>query len=520
MWKKRLGAVLILMLLCLVGCDNNKGPFVKRRENGNIVLYANDRPVKGWVANYLKDDEGIEVKVSDIKFENGIPMGEFNFYDEDGIKYLSAKTVYQRNLYFGDIKVRYSDGKEAKLHGEFDIAPNWILEGQSEFIIEDYRSPQELAEWIFNEHCVNGGIDSPYLKGSYKDGKKDGEWEFYNMDGTLLTKGTYKENVKDGLWSETVAGANLIKKLDLRTTEHYAFKNIENPVFEVEGTYKDGTPDGPWTYFDENHNLVMEGHYVDGKIQGQWKFYNENGEPAVIGTYENEVKNGPWEFLNDSGEVVAKGNYLDGERNGPWQEKMTEERLRIVSNGIYTFITNLSGLEINPDPKEVAAFEAKNKILIENSKSNYLVCTGNYEKGIIQGPWRCQSAKNELLLVSFKDGKLDGPWQCYSERNVLLLDGGFKNGKLDGTWKLFYDNGVLGIVSNYKDGNLDGIWKLFYQNGYLVFEGQYKDNEPTGIWKYYENDNKPAATAEFKDGEGKVTGNFFKYLNNLIKILR
>ena len=38
------------------------------------------------------------------------------------------------------------------------------------------------------------------MKGSYKDGKRDGPWERYYENGQLEKKGSYKDGELDGSW--------------------------------------------------------------------------------------------------------------------------------------------------------------------------------------------------------------------------------------------------------------------------------------------------------------------------------
>ena len=67
----------------------------------------------------------------------------------------------------------------------------------------------------------NGQIRS---KGSYKDGKQDGPWEFYDDNGQLiekysykngqvLKKSSYKDYGKDGLWEEYDDNGQLKSKI-------------------------------------------------------------------------------------------------------------------------------------------------------------------------------------------------------------------------------------------------------------------------------------------------------------------
>ena len=37
-------------------------------------------------------------------------------------------------------------------------------------------------------------------KGSYRNDKMEGLWEYYDVNGNLMSKGLYKNGVRDGIW--------------------------------------------------------------------------------------------------------------------------------------------------------------------------------------------------------------------------------------------------------------------------------------------------------------------------------
>ena len=73
------------LLLFLMGCDNNEGPFTSRMENGKKVLYSGDKLAKGWIEKTINDyNTGNNVKISEIYFDKGIPAGDFKLYSING----------------------------------------------------------------------------------------------------------------------------------------------------------------------------------------------------------------------------------------------------------------------------------------------------------------------------------------------------------------------------------------------------------------------------------------------------
>ncbi len=86
-------------------------------------------------------------------------------------------------------------------------------------------------------------------KGSYKEGKKDGVWEYYYKNGQIKEKGSFKEGKEDGVW------------------ELY----YENGQLEYRGSYKKGYWEGVCEQYNDNGQLKYKGSYKDGEMEGVWE---------------------------------------------------------------------------------------------------------------------------------------------------------------------------------------------------------------------------------------------------------
>ena len=96
------------------------------------------------------------------------------------------------------------------------------------------------------DYTVNfyGQLDS---KGSYKNGKKEGEWVIYwGSNGRLASKENYKNGKREGVWTE----------------------------YHSEG------------------QLHLKGNYKNGEWHGEFSFYYQNGVASseLTGTYKNNDK--------------------------------------------------------------------------------------------------------------------------------------------------------------------------------------------------------------------------------------
>ena len=79
-------------------------------------------------------------------------------------------------------------------------------------------------------------------KGTYKNGKRDGVWEMYHLNGRLWMEGAYKDGKKEGVWEE----------------------------------------------YEDDGQLYRKGSYTDGKEEGVWKFYYQNGQLWKKETYKDD----------------------------------------------------------------------------------------------------------------------------------------------------------------------------------------------------------------------------------------
>ena len=102
-------------------------------------------------------------------------------------------------------------------------------------------------------------------QGKIKNGKRDGPWVRYYINGQLWVKKTYKDGKLDGPWSMYWTTGRVMDK----------------------GTYKDGNKEGLWVGYHENGQLFMEGTYKNGKKEGPWVTYHEDGQLLSKGTYKN-----------------------------------------------------------------------------------------------------------------------------------------------------------------------------------------------------------------------------------------
>jgi hypothetical protein len=98
----------------------------------------------------------------------------------------------------------------------------------------------------FSDVPFTGEVTGSQTQGSFKNGKKDGDWVRYHYNGQLRDKGNYNKGSKEGLWV---------------------------------------------VYF-QNGQLFSKGNYYNGWNDGAWVYFNDDGTPShtYTGTYKHSVK--------------------------------------------------------------------------------------------------------------------------------------------------------------------------------------------------------------------------------------
>jgi len=318
-------------------------------------------------------------------------------------------------------------------------------------------------------------------EGLYKNGKREGEWKFYDANGNLTKITIYKNGQKDGPEYGYFAGTKILS---------------------YEGQNKEGKKTGLWKYYsDKEHQCISQGNYVDDMKEGEWVECSEDPNTkkwyvSFKGKYFKDLKDGPvenyypdkqlsskgsyradlkckenpppegekacekkigkWVFFFPNGNVLEEGNYdpNTGRRTGLWKEYYQSGQLRGQGNrehtkiGLWTFY--------NKDQTILGQFEFKGNDFM----ASYCVEFENNKK-IAEGPCTAKMIKYE------------------AEQDSLKITAGMKQGK----WKGYYSNGKLAWEGELLMGKRNGHWKLYDEAGNLVGEGDYNMDKKTGFWK-------------------------------------
>lgn len=125
-----------------------------------------------------------------------------------------------------------------------------------------------------------------------------GKWFKWHSKGQIYMKCTYTDGVKDGEW--TIFFANGFKKKICR--------------------YENGIRSGEWiSWYDDGH-IRSKMNYLNGDLHGSCTNWSRQGIVRLECYYLNGKKNGRWKQRYYNGNLEFEGNFIDNVRSGKWYE--------------------------------------------------------------------------------------------------------------------------------------------------------------------------------------------------------
>ncbi|CAD8123714.1 unnamed protein product [Paramecium sonneborni] len=288
------------------------------------------------------------------------------------------------------------------------------------------------------------------MEGSYKDGKKVGQWVliFNNQE---KGGGCYNdEGLKNGCWTELHEKYN------------------EQCQISIKGQYINGIKSNSWiiTYQDKH---LGGGDYEESQKTGHW-----------IEVYEN---------FNDRCQIILEGEYIKGQKSGQWITKLRESSVEqfqlIIGQGNYK-----DGLKIGEWIDIDLNYELTNQITY----------CGEYQNGRKLGFWQIKQNQVVIgggvyLLGAIKDGQWVELDDNFSDLCQIFYSGQYKNGIKNGDWeiKMRSKNNLNDIIfqggGKYLQGVQIGIWRELSQNSWndcqIIYEGSYENGKKYGKWDTY-----------------------------------
>ncbi len=251
---------------------------------------------------------------------------------------------------------------------------------------------------------------------SDENNDKQGSWiVFKNKTSQKLHEGSYLQGKKEGIWKS-----------------FYLNGNVKSEI-----TYIQGEKSGEAKIFYENGNIAEEGTWIVDKWVGKYTSYYQNGKLSYLWNYDNSgTRSGYQQYFYENGNIKIEGEWEDGKEKGVIKEYYEMGALRIERSfslgecdistiKTYSEKENITDIEI--DVKE-------DSLISQQSDTETIIIEKNDTLEIFSG--------NGMHIFYNKDKQPD-------------KEGEFTNGILTKGKQYFYDNrGKLIKTAVYKNGKV------------------------------------------------------------------
>ena len=523
---------LVLIFLFFTFSILNAKPLKTEAELQNIRNKA-DKIVKEELKNdykkeYLKRKNNLE-KIEGIK-ENMFSDGEFTFELKNGVVNNISKNIEKKTDIFVN-KAFDKDGnllkiaslakldEETFLYREFNKDLNLVVETYAigeKSIQKAYYSNKKLAytrEGKLDEdyNLLTNGKYTEYYKngqmkvqGSYKEGKRDGEFKAFFKNGKSAGSVFYKDG--------KIIKSTLVKAMK----DNASFSLVTDINYNL-NSHKIVT--------DEFPNQLLKQYFVfnkNGLLDGESREYYEEGDIKSVSPFKNNVADGIFISYYQNGNIKDKQNYKNGNEegeglfyyeNGQLEEKYFMKNGKLDGEAINYFndgkirhkaiykddiILEEEVHENNEIKKNIFKNEEivqqdiylKNKILkatiffLENEKTKIITYHKNGNK------------QEEVFSIN---GLLDGEAFIYYPSGKVENKSFFKDGKREGESLTYYENGKLKKKILYKNGMRNGFAIAYYENGIIEQKVYFVDDKKENERLYYDKKGNLIKTEIYKN---------------------
>ena len=395
----------------------------------------------------LKEGEWIEWFVDEspreiYNYKKDLLEGPYAIYDSASAQKIIEK-MYKKDL----------------LHG---VWKEWYLDNTLKL---EYSYKNDNLHGVSIDYDSTGKKDSEKM---YKEGLKDGEWNFYNDDVVLVRVEVYNDDLKDGLWYTKDLETRDIHyeeyredKFIVRYTEHYY------PNFQLmeKYAYKDSLPHGKWIGYYKDGETKHVKRFEDGKKQGKWQYYTELGDVHTLELFEND------------------------KRNGEWYKRLEGKDIQYQFCDMDSLISEYADLHYpNGQLKEKISYkeglkDGKFTGYYQNGSKKYVK---RYEDDIPAGKWQYYTMAGKTNAEEiYVDGKRDDEWYRLEQNGDVYYQFWDMDSLISEYADLHYPNGQLIEKISYKEGLKDGKFTGYYESGETKHKKKYTEDKPDGKWQFF-----------------------------------
>ena len=411
----------------------------------------------------LKEGEWIEWFVDEspreiYNYKKDLLEGPYAIYDSASAQKIIEK-MYKKDL----------------LHG---VWKEWYLDNTLRL---EYSYKNDNLHGVSIDYDSTGKKDSEKM---YKEGLKDGEWNFYNDDVVLVRVEVYNDDLKDGLWYTKDLETRDIHyeeyredKFIVRYTEHYY------PNFQLmeKYAYKDSLPHGKWIGYYKDGETKHVKRFEDGKKQGKWQYYTELGDVHTLELFEND------------------------KRNGEWYKRLEGKDIQYQFWDMDSLISEYADLHYpNGQLKEKISYkeglkDGKFTGYYQNGSKKYVK---RYEDDIPAGKWQYYTMAGKTNAEEiYVDGKRDDEWYRLEQNGDVYYQFWDMDSLISEYADLHYPNGQLIEKISYKEGLKDGKFTGYYPSGKVEYIKRYEEDKPMGEWKFVKEDGSTKKIERYEMGK-------------------
>jgi len=121
------------------------------------------------------------------------------------------------------------------------------------------------------EYVENHKNGKPYIRASYKNGRRDGLFQMYNGEGRLAEETYYTEGLRNGI------------------QKYYTNIGQERTILESMCNYMNGKKHGEFVKYYNNGTLLIKTNYMNGSQHGPFQKWNIKGKLVESRMYTNGI---------------------------------------------------------------------------------------------------------------------------------------------------------------------------------------------------------------------------------------
>lgn len=437
-------------------------------------------------------------------------------YDNGSVK---KEYTLRNGMVDGTVKEYYPNGK---LHLE-----STFLMGKKRGVESVYdESGLLLAEVSYMDDIRNGEFkeyDMGKVKtvGSYVNGKKDGFFVGYDLNGSIARKYSMKGDSLHGRYVQNIYSNGLVVKTITGDYDN-GLRNGYWEIAHINGSEKDvleytsyllGVKDGKFREMQGDSLLI--GSYKVGKFDGRLEVYLFSKDKIAQGslnladasevafyTYSNGVLNGSYERRDHEGAVMAKGNMTNGRREGEWEIALAQKD----DNGKAILVFHKGSFMRDVMVGEWIAVTMDNIPI-----KRYAYKNGRIDGKVVEYTWRGKPIREKMIendklvklsiydslgssIAKVIDIKQDDATELRCKQTTYLpsgysyccywmkTDAGV--GASPETFEKEFTDKTVKLADATKGGP-DGDYKEFNKNNEVVVEGKFERSQKVGKWKRY-----------------------------------